>query len=98
MSKEKKMFNLKNVIIMKTTATITKKNYQRLIDNVNLDYDFFSGSTRFKYENKGGFIWSFRFFKVKDGVYQTKQRLGHMKENYGYCGSLEIIFEYILNS
>lgn len=83
---------------MKTTATITKKNYQRLIDNVNSDYDFFEGSTRFKHESKGGFIWSYRFFKIKDGVYLTKHRLGHMKETDGFYGSLETIFEYILNS
>lgn len=83
---------------MKKTATITKNNYQKLIENVNSDYDFSFGSTRFKFENKNGFIWSFRFFKVKEGLYQTKQRLGHMKETFGFCGSLVTIMEHILNS
>lgn len=83
---------------MKKTVTITNKNYNQLINNNDDDVDFNAGLTRFKFENKNGFIWSFRFFKVKNGLYQTKQRLGHMKENYGYCGSLETIFEHILNS
>ena len=49
----------------------------------------------YSYLDKNGFVWSFRFFKVKDGFYQTKSRLGHMKEHYSYFGSLETIFEHI---
>lgn len=81
---------------MKNTVIITNRNYNQLINN-NDDFDFNSGLTRFKFEDKNGFIWSFRFFKVKEGLYQTKQRLGHMKEICGFCGSLETIMEHIIN-
>lgn len=95
MSKEKRCLILKKNIIMKKIVTITDKNYLKLINNNNLDFK--TGLTRFKYTSKSSYIWSFRFFEVKPGLYQTKSRLGHMKENWAFCGSLVTIMEYILN-
>ena len=83
---------------MKKTQKITRSNYQRLIKNINADLDFESGLTRFTFENKNCFTWSYRFSKTKNGYYRVKYRLGHQKGGTFYGTSLETIFECIIDS
>lgn len=80
---------------MRKVFTIKKDNYLKHLNDPDIDYN--TGLTRFKCKDKNCFVWSYRFFLVSSGLYQVKARLGHMKENWSFCGSLETIFEHIVS-